>query len=112
MDLIPRIGMIICITLSTISLNCATRIVRYTIFEKDVAISEDIVGDGTAARSRLHCMTMCTSHALCVTYSYLNNKCTLSSKQIDGKLSFTKYLSPGERLYSCKYQHSISQVSF
>ena len=85
---------------SIISLTCATRIVHYTIFEKDVGISDDIVGDGTVARSRLHCMTMCTSHALCVTYSYVNNKCTLSSKQIDGNLAFTKYPSPDECLYS------------
>ena len=81
-------------------LGCATRVVRYTIFEKDVGISDDIVSDGTVARSRLHCMIMCTRHALCVTYSYVNNKCTLSSKQIDGSKIYTKYPSPGERLYS------------
>ena len=45
-------------------------------------------------------MTMCTSHALCVTYTYVNNKCTLSSKHMDGNLAFTKYPSPEERLYS------------
>ena len=96
----PAKAMIIYFTLSVISLGYATRVVRYTIFVKDIGISDDIVGDGTVAKSRLHCMTMCTSHALCVTYSYVNNKCALSNKQIDGHLAFTKYSSPGERLYS------------
>ena len=80
MDVRLLTGMIICISLS-ISMNCVPRVVRYTIFEKDVGISDDIVGDGTVARSRLHCMTMCTSHALCVTYSNVNNKCTLSANR-------------------------------
>ena len=74
--------MIIYFTLCIISMGCAIYVI-YVILEKDVRISDDIVGDGTAARSRFHCMTMCASRALCETYSYVNNKCTLSSKQID-----------------------------
>ena len=94
--------MVMCFGSGMASLSSAREIVGYTLFEKDVGIGDDIIADKTESRSRLHCATICTSHAQCVTYSYVNNKCTLSSKQIDGWKQFTKYPSPGEHLYSGK----------
>ena len=92
--------MAMCFSSGMASVNSAIEIVGYTLFAEGVGISDDIIANGTETRSRLQCASMCTSHALCVTYSYVNNKCTLSSKQIDGWKQFTRYLSAGEHLYS------------
>ena len=90
---------ILFLSLNVVAIQGEVHAKHYALFSNDVGIDDDVIGDMTA-QSIDECTLMCMAHVQCVTYGFVDNKCTLSSKLVDASLQFTKYPSIGERIYS------------
>ena len=96
--------LVISIFLSRTKGHCAhggMRNEHYDLRDQDKGTNQDIL-KVTTARSSLQCMTLCMTTEQCVTAGYVDNKCTLSARRIDGLKSYSNFISPGERLYTGK----------